>query len=60
MKEQLAQFIEAYAAARPTGNAMLQQFAARELSAFLESIEITSADTASSPVTTVIEDDSNA
>ena len=43
MKEQLAQLIEAYAAARPTGNAALQQFAARELSTFLESIEITPA-----------------
>ena len=41
MKEQLAQLIEAYAAARPTGNAALQQFAARELGTFLESIEIT-------------------
>ena len=40
MKEQLAQFIEAYAAARPTGNAMLQQFAARELGTFLESIDV--------------------
>lgn len=60
MKEQLAQYIEAYAAARPTGNAMLQQFAARELSAFLESIEITSAATATAPITPEIKDDSNA
>lgn len=42
MKEQLAQLIEAYAAARSTGNATLQQYAARELSAFLEAIEIIS------------------
>lgn len=60
MKEQLAQLIEAYAAARPTGNAMLQQFAARELGNFLESIEIISAATAPTLITTDTEDDSDA
>lgn len=60
MKEQLAQLIEAYAAARPTGNATLQQYAARELSAFLESVEIISANPAAAPITTDNEDNSDA
>ncbi len=41
MKEQLAQLIEAYAAARATGNPTLQQFATQQLSSFLDSIEVT-------------------
>lgn len=60
MKEQLAQLIEAYAAARPTGNATLQQYAARELSAFLEKVEIVAAGTTVSPIGTDNEDDSDA
>lgn len=43
MKENLAQLIEAYAAARATGNTVLLQFAATELSAFLNKVEITEA-----------------
>jgi hypothetical protein len=41
MKEQLVQLIDAYAAARASGNGTLQQFAAQQLSAFLEAIEVT-------------------
>lgn len=43
MKEQLAQLIEAYAAARGTGNPTLQQFAAQQLSAFLSQIDVVQA-----------------
>lgn len=58
MKDQLAQLIEAYAAARPTANAMLQGYAARELNAFLEGVEITPA---AAPAPTIItEDETNA
>ena len=41
MKQQLAELIEVYAAARASGNATLQQFAAQQLSAFLAKIEVT-------------------
>jgi hypothetical protein len=41
MKEQLVQLIEAFAAARGSGNATLQQFSAQQLSAFLDQIEVT-------------------
>ena len=40
MKEQLAQLIEMYAAARASGNPTLQQFAAQQLSTFLGFIEV--------------------
>jgi hypothetical protein len=40
MKEQLLQLIEAYAAARASGNGVLQQFATSQLSVFLDGIEI--------------------
>lgn len=40
MKEQLFQLIEAYAAARPTGNAFLQRYAADQLTVFLDAIDI--------------------
>lgn len=40
MKEQLIQLIDAYAAARGAGNAMLQQFAAQQLTAFLDQVEV--------------------
>lgn len=40
MKEQLIEFIEAYAAARQSGNGVLQQFAAKQIAAFLEGVEI--------------------
>lgn len=43
MKEKLAQLIEAYAAARGAGNPMLLEFAAGELSGFLNKVEITEA-----------------
>ena len=43
MKEQLAQLIEAYAAAKASGNPTLQQFATQQLSTFLGAIEITEA-----------------
>lgn len=41
MKQQLTELIEAYAAARASGNATLQQFAAQQLSVFLAKIEVT-------------------
>ena len=47
MKEQLAQLIEVYAAARASGNATLQQFAAQQLSTFLGSVEVS--ETSSTP-----------
>ena len=40
MKQQLAELIETYAAARASGNATLQQFAAQQLSGFLGRIEV--------------------
>ncbi len=45
MKEQLAQLIEAYAAARASGNSVLQQLIAIQLQNFLNQIEITEAST---------------
>lgn len=43
MKEQLAALIEAYAAARGSGNSILQQFSAEQLTGFLQKIEVTEA-----------------
>jgi hypothetical protein len=40
MKEQLAQLIEAYAAAKASGNPTLQQFATQQLSTFLGQIDV--------------------
>lgn len=40
MKEQLTQLIEAYAAARSSGNTLLQQFATTQLSDFLGQVDI--------------------
>jgi hypothetical protein len=42
MKDQLAQLIEAYAAARMTNNATLVQFAATQLNRLLESVDVVS------------------
>lgn len=44
LKEQLAAAVEAYAAARTTGNPLLLRFASQTLSSFLEDIEITQLD----------------
>lgn len=41
MKEQLAQLIETYAAARVSGNTVLQKYATQMLSNFLQQVEIT-------------------
>jgi hypothetical protein len=41
MKEQLIAIINSYGAARASGDALLQQLAASQLTAFLESVEIT-------------------
>jgi hypothetical protein len=41
MKEQLIAIVNAYAAARASGDTLLQQFATQQLGAFLESVEIT-------------------
>jgi hypothetical protein len=40
MKEQLAALIESYAAARASGNGLLQQFATSQLSQFLQQVEL--------------------
>lgn len=40
MKQQLADLIEAYAAARTSGNSMLLEFAVSKLNEFLQSVEI--------------------
>jgi hypothetical protein len=40
MKEQLAQLIEAYAAAKASGNPTLQQFATQQLSTFLGQVDV--------------------
>lgn len=40
MKQQLIQLIEAYSAARQSGNAILQQYAAQQLQAFLDGVEL--------------------
>ncbi len=44
LKEQLVQWVEAYAAAKLSGNPSLVQFAAGNLSAFIESIELSKVD----------------
>lgn len=41
MKQQLIQLIEAFGAARQSGNAILQQYAAQQLQAFLDGVELT-------------------
>jgi hypothetical protein len=41
MKPQLAELIEAYAAARATGNRMLLEYAAEQLNGFMAKIELT-------------------
>jgi hypothetical protein len=41
MKQQLAELIEAYAAARMSGSRMLLEFAAGKLNDFISKIEIT-------------------
>jgi hypothetical protein len=41
LKEQLLQWTEAYAAAKASNNPTLVQFAAANLSAFVESLELT-------------------
>jgi hypothetical protein len=41
MKDQLITIVNAYAAARASGDSMLQQFATQQLGAFLEAVEIT-------------------
>lgn len=43
MKPQLADLIEAYAAARASGNRMLLEFAVGQLNEFLGRVEVTSA-----------------
>ena len=43
MKEQLAALIECYAAARASGNGLLQQFATSQLSQFLSQVELSEA-----------------
>lgn len=40
MKQQLAELIEAYAAARASGNRMLLEFAASQLNALLASVDV--------------------
>jgi len=40
MKQQLAELIEAYAAAKATGNRMLLEFAVTQLNDFLSKVEI--------------------
>jgi hypothetical protein len=41
MKDQLITIVNSYAAARASGDTVLQQFAAQQLGAFLEAVEIT-------------------
>jgi hypothetical protein len=41
MKEKLAELIEAYAAAKVSGNKTLLEFAAAQLSAFIQKVELT-------------------
>lgn len=41
MKQQLADLIEAYAAARTTNNRILLEFSTNQLSGFLQKVEIT-------------------
>ena len=40
MKQQLAELIEAYAAARASGNRMLLEFAVGQLNAFLQTADV--------------------
>jgi hypothetical protein len=40
MKEQLVELVEAYAAARVTGNAVLQRFATSSLQGFLSQVKL--------------------
>ena len=40
MKQQLAELIEAYAAARASGNIMLLEWAAGQLNAFMARVEV--------------------
>jgi hypothetical protein len=40
MKERLIQLINAFSAARVTGDPLLQQYASKELSLFLDRVEI--------------------
>lgn len=40
MKQQLAELIEAYAAARVSGNRTLLEFAAGQLNSFMETVEV--------------------
>jgi hypothetical protein len=47
MKEQLIEIVNAYAAARCSGDGLLQRFAAQQLGAFLERVELV--DTTPSP-----------
>jgi hypothetical protein len=41
MKDQLITIVNAYAAARASGDTLLQQFAAQQLGTFLDAVEIT-------------------
>ena len=41
MKQQLAELIEAYAAARVSNNRMLMEFAAAKLNEFMAGVEVT-------------------
>ena len=41
MKDQLIAIVNAYAAARASGDTMLQQFATQQLGVFLDAVEIT-------------------
>jgi hypothetical protein len=40
MKDQLITIVNSYAAARASGDTVLQQFAAQQLGAFLDAVEI--------------------
>jgi uncharacterized protein (UPF0335 family) len=40
MKEKLAELIEAYSIARATNNRMLMEFAAGQLNAFIQKVEV--------------------
>jgi len=41
MKEQLALWIDAYSAARASGNAILQRYATQQLNSFLDGVDVT-------------------
>jgi hypothetical protein len=51
MKSQLIAHVNSYAAARVSGDPALQQFAAEQLSAFLDAVEITPKPTDAEPPT---------